>query len=248
MCPQPYNKPLVEDCNDIVCGSYNTGDWGSCSVPCGTGTKTRTVTCEGGPCIEEEPSSQENCNDFLCDNWVYSDWTECSKPCNTGTRTKVSLCPENGICDPEFKQDDITEDCNTTSCNWIKGDWYVPLEETKWSIRRLSPDRSITKTEDDPEHKSIFTFDVEYNDDGSYVMRSVASNQTSEKTYLILTVVPNGDGTSEVSGIFDAYWWKENQNLAKRTFNTTLLSPNGIIGDNFGIETNLWPINMIQVQ
>jgi len=58
-----------------VHGKYS--DWGSfseCSEPCGTGTKTRTRTCDnplpangGDDCTGQGSNSEEvNCNEHLC--------------------------------------------------------------------------------------------------------------------------------------------------------------------------------------
>ena len=119
-----------ETCNNFVCGSYNIGDWGSCSVPCGPGTQTRTVTCEGGPCIEEEPSSQQSCNTEECGIWEDSPWTGCSNVCkadgaDTPTRTRAApTCSKGeGMC-PQSYDKPLVEDCNDIVCgSWSDNDW-----------------------------------------------------------------------------------------------------------------------------
>lgn len=61
-------------CNTFACASYQAGEWGSCTFPCGAGTQTRTVKCvdiDGqlpeSRCEEEgrvRPNSTRAC--FLC--------------------------------------------------------------------------------------------------------------------------------------------------------------------------------------
>ena len=120
MCPQQYNKPLVEDCNNIECGSYVTSDWDSCTVNCNGGTQTRTVTCEGGPCVDEEPPSSQICNERICGIWEEGEWNDdCSEPCNGGIKTRDVTC-NSDYCDNNTKPSN-SEVCNEQIC----GTWKI---------------------------------------------------------------------------------------------------------------------------
>ncbi len=91
-CPQVYG--------------WQIGDWGSCSVSCGGGTKTRSVVCAipNGPqgtdndCADQgpKPATSKSCNTQSCNHtytWIVDpQWGECSKPCGTGIQQRSVTC------------------------------------------------------------------------------------------------------------------------------------------------------------
>ncbi|XP_041485782.1 A disintegrin and metalloproteinase with thrombospondin motifs 3-like isoform X1 [Lytechinus variegatus] len=76
LCPTP--QPVdYEECNRQPCPArWITGAWSECSASCGTGSKTRNVTCEsldgeGMPgsyhCFDERPPTSKSCSVQECD-------------------------------------------------------------------------------------------------------------------------------------------------------------------------------------
>lgn len=69
--PSPASS---QACNAFACASYQAGEWGQCTVPCGAGTQSRTIKCvdiDGelpeSRCVSERrerPNSTRAC--FLC--------------------------------------------------------------------------------------------------------------------------------------------------------------------------------------
>uniref|UniRef100_A0A7M5UUA0 Uncharacterized protein n=1 Tax=Clytia hemisphaerica TaxID=252671 RepID=A0A7M5UUA0_9CNID len=82
----------------------NWANWATCSLPCGTGSQSRTRTCTnptpehgGNPCSGDGTESQ-NCNTFPCPihgEWgQWSNWTDCDKPCGVGFQNRSRVCDD----------------------------------------------------------------------------------------------------------------------------------------------------------
>ncbi|XP_074659491.1 MAM and LDL-receptor class A domain-containing protein 1-like [Tubulanus polymorphus] len=110
----------------------NWSDWsnyGSCSVTCGDGTKTRTRTCtnptpyNGGAVCVGDASESTSCNDGACPvDGKWSDWGNygsCSVSCGDGTKTRTRTCtnpaPSNGgaVCVGDASE---SISCNDGAC------------------------------------------------------------------------------------------------------------------------------------
>jgi hypothetical protein len=61
------SKPSVAE---YTCyANWQTGGWGSCSKSCGSGTKTRSVTCAANHiCTGSKPSTSQSCNAGSCNS------------------------------------------------------------------------------------------------------------------------------------------------------------------------------------
>ncbi|ESO87439.1 hypothetical protein LOTGIDRAFT_127898 [Lottia gigantea] len=72
-------------CNIKQCSEqWSVGDWGKCSVTCGTGTQTRGVYCRdknsnSADCFEDPPSDTQECVQTECPlEWSIGRWSEVS--------------------------------------------------------------------------------------------------------------------------------------------------------------------------
>ena len=131
-------QPVSErECNLDLCPSWKYSSWTACSASCGTGSQTRTASCQAGSkvvsddecdSIQRQPTSQ-TCLESVCPIWVPLNWSICSKSCDTGKRHIIFECKKNGTVVPsslcnENTRKQATEDCNTKQCpKWVKGEW-----------------------------------------------------------------------------------------------------------------------------
>ncbi|XP_074659490.1 coadhesin-like [Tubulanus polymorphus] len=109
------------------------GNYGSCSVTCGEGTKTRTRTCtnpapsNGGAVCVGDNSESTSCNDGPCPvdgNWSnWESWGDCDiKLFDCGERTRSRTCtnpaPANGGADC------VGDSKGEKACRWTQyGRW-----------------------------------------------------------------------------------------------------------------------------
>ncbi|KHJ94693.1 thrombospondin type 1 domain protein [Oesophagostomum dentatum] len=100
----------VRQCNQHACPPvWQVGAFGPCSVTCGGGTATRTVSCirpvsrSGGAdahivlrdveCNLPKPSETETCGAVECPaSWIIGEWTECSASCGSGEQRRAVVC------------------------------------------------------------------------------------------------------------------------------------------------------------
>uniref|UniRef100_UPI00398F7257 papilin isoform X2 n=1 Tax=Pristiophorus japonicus TaxID=55135 RepID=UPI00398F7257 len=134
----PQTKPsVVQACVRDICRdvfSWYIGAWGPCSVTCGEGIQTRSVSCmsqSGGQlpdfaCSSQlKPSAIQPCALGTCSNffsWHVGAWGLCSKSCESGRRKRQIICYDQDRkyqdpqkCNPRIYPREI-EDCNTQPC------------------------------------------------------------------------------------------------------------------------------------
>jgi hypothetical protein len=111
----------VRPCDENDC-AYTWREWSDCSLPCGTGTQTRspeiTRPTNGGFCPTTET---KKCQNFPCPvgcEYGWGEWSECSRTCGSGLKYRdISLTKGNDSCPKSLGQD--SDSCEIRPCNRI---------------------------------------------------------------------------------------------------------------------------------
>lgn len=141
--------------------TWNVGSFGGCSVSCGGGTQTRTVTCtrNDGRIMAEvfcadagvKPATTQNCNTHPCYSydWNAGAWSGCSAPCGGGAQSRAVSCRRNdgalvsdGYC--SGSKPATSQYCNNGTCRWFQGNYG------NWSTTCGNATRSRTVYCQDP--------------------------------------------------------------------------------------------------
>ncbi|KAM4600938.1 thrombospondin type-1 domain-containing protein 4-like [Polymixia lowei] len=98
----------TQACQLRLCSHWEViSDWGTCSVDCGIGRRTRSVHCvsdHGNEVNEQEcnsrlrPQGSEECNMGPCvTNWYFTGWSStCSAACGPGVQRREVVCLTRG--------------------------------------------------------------------------------------------------------------------------------------------------------
>ncbi|KAK9874024.1 hypothetical protein WA026_002378 [Henosepilachna vigintioctopunctata] len=157
---RPKPKFKTRTCTEIACDNINNneiprtpdfrsssaegrwlvGDWSECSVTCGTGHRSRSVTCTSGECRpDNRPSHAEYCSLPKCapqplsqnptqkteiSPWLVSEWSQCSENCGTGKQTRYAVCGKD-TCDISSKPESARDCSSERQCGgqWFAGPW-----------------------------------------------------------------------------------------------------------------------------
>ncbi|KAF5283828.1 hypothetical protein FQA39_LY04648 [Lamprigera yunnana] len=137
---QPETNNIVEVSEWIV------GPWSQCSVSCGTGQRTRLVSCPDGRCtVGKRPAHAEYCESGTCalhgrtSPWLVSEWSHCSESCGTGTQLRQAVCAASSC---ESGKPEIERACSSDRyCvgQWFTGPWGLCSESCN-SVSKQSRD------------------------------------------------------------------------------------------------------------
>jgi len=139
-------KPATsQSCNSIACSNpvWAAGNWSTCTKACGSGTRSRTVSCVQGStgaslaltsCANSgtAPTTNETCNTNACPTvWYTGQWSTCSKVCEYGTQNRSVDCRQadnlsvvwpDSSCSGSKPSESTT--CNAFPCPaWQAGPW-----------------------------------------------------------------------------------------------------------------------------
>ncbi|KAJ8304409.1 hypothetical protein KUTeg_017992 [Tegillarca granosa] len=143
-CSREVKPAIIQQCNGDPCSRWEIGEWGQCSVKCGTGVIRRSLNCVDSAgnivlktlCSQPEPISSDSCDMGSCDyHWFLSSWsTECSSSCGTSVITRQVHCASNtgknisdSYCDQSRKPVSQKQCPTNQNCGnkWFAGPWSL---------------------------------------------------------------------------------------------------------------------------
>ncbi|XP_071810508.1 A disintegrin and metalloproteinase with thrombospondin motifs 9-like isoform X3 [Asterias amurensis] len=142
--PDTQRECIEADCPKP---EWTIGNWSECSVTCGIGSDTRTVTCHDESGVERpdeeceaegdgKPDTRRECRQMAClaPKWNVEGWNECSVTCGIGSQSRIVICQgESGDERPDKECDAdrggtpaMQRECRKMACptpKWDVGRW-----------------------------------------------------------------------------------------------------------------------------
>ncbi|XP_042615421.1 ADAMTS-like protein 3 isoform X2 [Cyprinus carpio] len=155
---------LLRICNPQPCPPrWEVSVWNPCSVSCGVGLQTRSVSCvrsvagnrtesvSSKECVERRPLELQACNQVACPPaWEAEEWQQCSHSCGRGTQWRKVYCKQRlatgsyrRLSDEECAgtKPDVHRICNNPDC-------LLPrLEGGEWSKCSVTCGKGVQRRE-----------------------------------------------------------------------------------------------------
>uniref|UniRef100_A0A8C2C6E4 ADAMTS-like 3 n=1 Tax=Cyprinus carpio TaxID=7962 RepID=A0A8C2C6E4_CYPCA len=155
---------LLRICNPQPCPPrWEVSVWNPCSVSCGVGLQTRSVSCVRSvagnrtesvfskECVERRPLELQACNQVACPPaWEAEEWQQCSHSCGRGTQWRKVYCKQRlatgsyrRLSDEECAgtKPDVHRICNNPDC-------LLPrLEGGEWSKCSVTCGKGVQRRE-----------------------------------------------------------------------------------------------------
>uniref|UniRef100_A0A8C1U9U8 ADAMTS-like 3 n=1 Tax=Cyprinus carpio TaxID=7962 RepID=A0A8C1U9U8_CYPCA len=178
-CVSTLKKEIVDDtlcngskvplsslriCNPQPCPPrWEVSVWNLCSVSCGVGLQTRSVSCVRSvagnrtepvssiECVERRPPELQACNQVVCPPaWEAEEWQQCSHSCGRGTQWRKVYCKQRLASGSYRRLSD--EECAGTKPNvhriCINPDCLLPrLEGGEWSKCSVTCGKGVQRRE-----------------------------------------------------------------------------------------------------
>uniref|UniRef100_A0A673JIS7 ADAMTS-like protein 3 n=2 Tax=Sinocyclocheilus rhinocerous TaxID=307959 RepID=A0A673JIS7_9TELE len=178
-CVSTLKKEIVDDtlcngskaplsslriCNPQPCPPrWEVSVWNPCSVSCGVGLQTRSVSCVRSvvgnrtesvssiECVERRPPELQACNQVACPPaWEAEEWQQCSHSCGRGTQWRKVYCKQRLASGSYRRLSD--EECAGTKPDvhriCINPDCLLPrLEGGEWSKCSVTCGKGIQRRE-----------------------------------------------------------------------------------------------------
>ncbi|XP_078678214.1 A disintegrin and metalloproteinase with thrombospondin motifs 9-like isoform X2 [Branchiostoma floridae x Branchiostoma belcheri] len=140
-CNDATRPSEMAPCNAGPCPIWNYGQWGQCSVSCGSGVQTRLVHCQlpngqilsdHGCEVLDKPPDKQPCSHHPCPRparWNRGPWSTCSVTCGRGLKTREVVCKDSaGVTLPHHhcpkKQPRRQRKCRAGRCpKWRPDPW-----------------------------------------------------------------------------------------------------------------------------
>ncbi|XP_024082456.1 ADAMTS-like protein 1 isoform X2 [Cimex lectularius] len=166
-------KTHMIECNTHACPSkWVATSWGRCSVSCGKGMRSRTVTCMRKTnstsvkvpdhyCKSPKLREVEPCNTFPCPpQWIIGQWSGCSVSCGGGVQRREVSCDnmgsENMMCDEEIKPEAIQTCTTGIPCSPENSSPPLDIDETLRILHPYPPFRPVAeRLVSDPKISSV---------------------------------------------------------------------------------------------
>ncbi|XP_050971241.1 ADAMTS-like protein 3 [Labeo rohita] len=155
---------LLRICNPQPCPPrWEVSVWNPCSVSCGVGLQTRSVSCvrsvagnrtesvSSKECVERRPTELQACNQVACPPaWEAEEWQQCSHSCGRGTQWRKVYCKQRLATGSYRRLND--EECAGTKPDvhriCINPDCLLPrLEGGEWSKCSVTCGKGIQRRE-----------------------------------------------------------------------------------------------------
>ncbi|XP_059362386.1 ADAMTS-like protein 3 [Carassius carassius] len=155
---------LLRICNPQPCPPrWEVSVWNLCSVSCGVGLQTRSVSCvrsvagnrtqsvSSKECVERRPLELQACNQVTCPPaWEAEEWQQCSHSCGRGTQWRKVYCKQRLATGSYRRLSD--EECAGTKPNVHRicnnPDCLLPrLEGGEWSKCSVTCGKGVQRRE-----------------------------------------------------------------------------------------------------